>query len=78
MSSRKKLVQEIAQAPDVLIEKFLDFLLFAKTRRNLQSRSEVPQEPRPWGLCAGKFTVPPDFNDSLPEDILQDFEENLL
>lgn len=29
---------------------------------------------RPFGLCAGEFIVPDDFDDPLPEDILQDFE----
>jgi antitoxin (DNA-binding transcriptional repressor) of toxin-antitoxin stability system len=31
-------------------------------------------EPRPFGLCAGEFSVPDDFDAPLPEDILQDFE----
>ena len=31
-------------------------------------------EPRPFGLCAGDFVVPDDFDSPLPEDILQDFE----
>jgi len=31
-------------------------------------------EPRPFGLCAGEFVVPNDFNAPLPEDVLQDFE----
>jgi antitoxin (DNA-binding transcriptional repressor) of toxin-antitoxin stability system len=31
-------------------------------------------EPRPFGLCAGEFVVPDDFNAPLSEDILQDFE----
>jgi prevent-host-death family protein len=30
--------------------------------------------PRPFGLCAGEFTVPDDFDDPLPEEILQGFE----
>jgi antitoxin (DNA-binding transcriptional repressor) of toxin-antitoxin stability system len=30
--------------------------------------------PRPIGLAAGQFTLPEDFNASLPEDILRDFE----
>jgi antitoxin (DNA-binding transcriptional repressor) of toxin-antitoxin stability system len=30
--------------------------------------------PRPFGLCAGQFTVPDDFDRPLPEEILQDFE----
>ena len=29
---------------------------------------------RPFGLCAGEFTVPDDFDAPLPEDILKAFE----
>ena len=29
---------------------------------------------RPFGLCAGEFTVPTDFDAPLPEDILEAFE----
>ena len=29
---------------------------------------------RPFGLCAGEFTVPDDFDDPLPEAILKNFE----
>jgi hypothetical protein len=29
---------------------------------------------RPFGLCAGEFTVPNDFDASLPEDLLSAFE----
>ena len=32
------------------------------------------REPRPFGLCAGKFTVPADFNEPLPEEILREFD----
>jgi antitoxin (DNA-binding transcriptional repressor) of toxin-antitoxin stability system len=31
-------------------------------------------QPRPYGLCAGRFTVPPDFDRPLPEDTLKAFE----
>jgi antitoxin (DNA-binding transcriptional repressor) of toxin-antitoxin stability system len=30
---------------------------------------------RPFGLCAGEFTVPDDFDTPLPEDILRSFED---
>jgi antitoxin (DNA-binding transcriptional repressor) of toxin-antitoxin stability system len=30
--------------------------------------------PRPYGLCAGQFTVPADFNQPLPDDVLNEFE----
>jgi antitoxin (DNA-binding transcriptional repressor) of toxin-antitoxin stability system len=29
---------------------------------------------RPYGLCAGEFTVPDDFDEPLPEDSLAEFE----
>jgi antitoxin (DNA-binding transcriptional repressor) of toxin-antitoxin stability system len=32
------------------------------------------RQPRPFGLCAGQFTVPEDFDQPLPEGILQEFE----
>jgi antitoxin (DNA-binding transcriptional repressor) of toxin-antitoxin stability system len=30
--------------------------------------------PRPYGLCAGAFFVPADFDAPLPEDVLAEFE----
>jgi antitoxin (DNA-binding transcriptional repressor) of toxin-antitoxin stability system len=32
------------------------------------------RQPRPFGLCAGEFTTPADFDEPLPDDILQEFE----
>jgi antitoxin (DNA-binding transcriptional repressor) of toxin-antitoxin stability system len=32
------------------------------------------KSPRPFGLCAGEFNVPDDFNESLPEEVLAGFE----
>ncbi|MCI0490996.1 MAG: hypothetical protein L0229_30775 [Blastocatellia bacterium] len=29
---------------------------------------------RPFGLCAGEFVVPDDFDDPLPEEIIEEFE----
>ncbi len=31
-------------------------------------------EPRPYGLAAGEFSVPDDFDAPLPDDVLQGFE----
>lgn len=31
-------------------------------------------EPRPFGLCAGQFLVPDDFDDPLPDEVLRSFE----
>ena len=33
-----------------------------------------PMKLRPFGLCAGEFTVPDDFDAPLPEHIIQEFE----
>jgi prevent-host-death family protein len=30
--------------------------------------------PRPFGLCAGAFAVPDDFDAPLPDDVLREFE----
>ncbi|WP_017715238.1 hypothetical protein [Kamptonema formosum] len=49
MTARDRLIQEIAQAPDFLVEELLDFLLFAKARRSQPALSETPKEPRPVG-----------------------------
>jgi antitoxin (DNA-binding transcriptional repressor) of toxin-antitoxin stability system len=32
------------------------------------------RQPRPFGLCAGQFTVPDDFDRPLSDDILKEFE----
>jgi antitoxin (DNA-binding transcriptional repressor) of toxin-antitoxin stability system len=34
----------------------------------------IATEPRPFGLCAGRFTVPSDFDRPLPDGILNEFE----
>ena len=34
----------------------------------------IGTEPRPYGLCAGQFTVPDDFDSSLADNLLQEFE----
>jgi antitoxin (DNA-binding transcriptional repressor) of toxin-antitoxin stability system len=39
-----------------------------------QSSSEVSDKLRPFGLCAGEFDVPDDFDSPLPEHIIQEFE----
>ncbi|MBW4574241.1 MAG: DUF2281 domain-containing protein [Aphanothece sp. CMT-3BRIN-NPC111] len=74
MTARERLIQEIDQAPDFLVEEVLDFLLFSKARRIQQTYSETQKYLRPYALCAGEFIVPSNFNDPLPDEILRDFE----
>ncbi|HEY9807698.1 MAG TPA: DUF2281 domain-containing protein [Halomicronema sp.] len=77
MTLQEQLMQEINKSRDFLVEEVLDFFLFAKPGRSQPTALEEPKEPRPFGLAAGEFTVPPDFNDPLPEEIFQDFEGSL-
>lgn len=49
------------------------------TRRNepiaeLRPLARRKKRLRPWGLYKGQFTVPDDFNDPLPDDLLDLFE----
>jgi antitoxin (DNA-binding transcriptional repressor) of toxin-antitoxin stability system len=37
--------------------------------------SAPTNEPRPFGLCAGEFTVPANFDQPLPESVLEEFEK---
>lgn len=40
----------------------------------LRPATSPPCQRRPYGLCAGEFTVPMDFDQPLPESLLQEFE----
>jgi hypothetical protein len=46
-------------------------LLFVQTRRQ---QNKPLKALRPYALCAGEFTVPQNFDEPLPEEILKDFE----
>ena len=40
----------------------------------LRPTDALAATPRPFGLCAGEFIVPDDFDSPLPEEIIADFE----
>ena len=40
----------------------------------LQPLAQMTGGPRPFGLCAGEFRVPDDFDAALPDEILDAFE----
>ena len=52
------------------------FLVVGRERALAEVRPlpAIGAEPRPYGLCAGRFTVPADFDSPLPDDILKEFE----
>jgi hypothetical protein len=68
VTTREQLLQEISNAPDFLIEEVLDFLLFAKTRRQ---QSVSVTEPVPASVQPSKpiWEVFEEFADQLPESI---------
>ncbi|MFM2305153.1 MAG: hypothetical protein RLZZ135_2566 [Cyanobacteriota bacterium] len=45
-----------------------------KAIAELRPISSSGKQLRPFGLCAGEFTVPDDFDAPLPEDLLSAFE----
>lgn len=45
-----------------------------KAIAELRPVSSIGKQSRPFGLCAGEFTVPDDFDAPLPEEILSAFE----
>jgi antitoxin (DNA-binding transcriptional repressor) of toxin-antitoxin stability system len=45
-----------------------------KTIAELKPAIGNASQPRPFGLCAGEFHVPDDFDSPLPDDIVRQFE----
>jgi prevent-host-death family protein len=45
-----------------------------KPMAEMKPTASTEKKPRPYGLCAGEFRTPDDFNSPLPDDILKDFE----
>jgi hypothetical protein len=63
MTTKEKLLQEIEQSPELLLEEVLSFLLFTKSTRYSQ-----PQKPI-WQIAQDLMAdVPPEIVDQLPTD----------
>lgn len=45
-----------------------------KELAEIRPAGKTGRRTRPFGLCAGEFVVPPDFDDPLPPEILDSFE----
>lgn len=72
-------VEEMKRDPESLLHRVLDgetLVLTDHDRPVAEIRPvESVRKPRPFGLAAGTFVVPDDFDDPLPEEILRDFEQ---
>lgn len=71
--------EEIGQALDALLARVRAGETLVITQEDLPVAEMRPVETathlnRPFGLCAGEFEVPDDFDDPLPEELLRDFE----
>lgn len=70
MTTKEKLIQEIERSPDELLEEFLDFILFVKSRRqnNLSDQSFESSKPF-WEFAAElEHDIPQEVLDTMPTD----------
>jgi hypothetical protein len=68
MTNEERVIECLRQLPADRQAEVLDFVEF------LIGRLSSPQALRPYGLCAGEFQVPDDFDAPLPESELRLFE----
>src|SRR5437016_13860583 len=71
-------VEEIKRDPESVLHRVLEGEILVITERDQPVAEIRPIEsvrrPRPFGLAAGSFVVPDDFDDPLPDKILKAFE----
>jgi hypothetical protein len=63
MGTAERVIDALRKLPPERQAEVLDFAEFLKGRLPLEG------EPRPYGLCAGQFRVPADFDAPLPADV---------
>jgi antitoxin (DNA-binding transcriptional repressor) of toxin-antitoxin stability system len=72
-------VEEVKRDPEGFLNRVIDgetLVVTAQDRPVAEIRPiEAARRPRPFGLAAGSFVVPDDFDDPLPEEVLRDFEQ---
>jgi antitoxin (DNA-binding transcriptional repressor) of toxin-antitoxin stability system len=71
-------VDEIKRDPESVLHRVLEGETLVITQSDQPVAEIRPiesvQRPRPFGLAAGAFVVPDDFDDPLPDEILRAFE----
>ena len=72
-------LRDLQRDPDALLDRVEagEHFVVVRGGREVAELRPVPASqrgPRPFGLCAGAFTVPDDFDSPLPEEILRGFE----
>jgi hypothetical protein len=82
MTVREQLLQEIRQAPEILLDEFLDFVLFAKTRRQVRYQTQPKATKlayKPIWEIADEITadIPQEVWDKLPTDAAEQIDHYL-
>ena len=69
-------IEEMKHDPQGVIDRAGETLVLVEQDRPVAEIRPVERVrlPRPFGLAAGTFVVPDDFDDPLPDDVLRDFE----
>jgi antitoxin (DNA-binding transcriptional repressor) of toxin-antitoxin stability system len=72
-------IAELERDPHAALQRVEDgeSLLVLRDRQpiaEIRPANARSSEPRPYGLCAGAFDVPADFDAALPEEVLRQFE----
>jgi len=71
-------VEEVTRDPEGFLHRVIEGETLVGTQHDRPVAEIRPIEgvrrPRPFGLAAGSFVVPDDFDDPLPDDLLDAFE----
>lgn len=72
-------VQDIQRDPQAFLQliKAGESFVVVQGERPLAEVRPLPgsaTQPRPFGLCSGRFTVPADFDYPIPDNVLKEFE----
>lgn len=70
MTTKEKLIQEIERSPETFLEEFLDFILFAKNRRQDEFQLQETETYKPiWEVAADLVRdIPQEVLDTMPTD----------
>ena len=70
-------LQELRQNPEVWLDRVEagEAIVVVREGRSVAELRPIPAsvDLRPYGLCAGEFVVPDDFDAPLPDDVMREF-----
>ncbi len=78
MSYIAEINQHCLPLPDEAQKQVLDFICFLESRLAQQDLTETNKDKVIFGVMAGEFNVPDNFDDALPDDLLATFYDGKL